>query len=119
MKNIIRIYNVLESSLFTIHGKLDYDRVMDGIILLCDHINQEENTEQIWEYQKHRAAIMDFLPGAYWHFTEWHGGQDSKGYAVLCAIGSIFSPQWSDLAYDNDGEISTYCQLERLAENYH
>ena len=119
MKNIRRIYNVLENSLFTINGKLDYDRVMDGIILLCDHINQEEDTEQIWEYQKHCVAIMDFLPGAYWHFTAWHGGQDSKSYAALCAVGSIFTPGMSALDLDNGGESETYWQLERLAENYH
>ncbi len=117
MKNIERIYKAIDNSLFTINGKLSYDRLQDAILLLCEHIKQDNGEdESIWYIGEYSAACLaDFITGAYWHFTEWHAGQDSKSYACLSALGSIYSPNMASLEEENAGEFSTYELLNDMA----
>ena len=55
--------------------------------------------------------LMDLIVGAYWHYTEWHSGQWSKGYAALSALGRIYSPNMETVDPDN----MAYQGLNRLA----
>ncbi len=117
IKNINRIYNVIEASVFTTQGQLDHDRLQDAFIVLCNLINAGDYDETLWYIGEFKCATLDsLLVGAYWHFTEWHEGQDSKSYAVLCAIGSIYQPNCASLDQDNYGEFETYTQLNAMAE---
>ena len=52
------------------------------------------------------------IVGAYWHYSEWHGGQTSDGYAALCALGKIFRP---GMTGPEEGNM-TYQMLEEMAE---
>ena len=117
MKNIERIYKAIDNSLFTINGKLSYDRLQDAILLLCEHINEDESEdESIWYIGEFgTACLADFITGAYWHFTEWHAGQESKSYACLSALGSIYSPNMATLDVENYGEFNTYELLAVMA----
>ena len=117
MKNIKRIFKAVDNSLFTINGKLDYNRLQDAILLLCEHIMADDSdNESIWYIGEYgTACLADFIAGAYWHFTEWHGGQASKSYACLCALGQIFSPNMAVLDEDNHGEFATYELLADMA----
>ena len=117
MKNIERLYSVIDNSVFTINGKLSYNRIMDAVLLLCDAIEADSSKdESIWYIGDCKTACLaDFIVGAYWHFTEWHEGQDSKSYLCLCALGGIFTPNMAMLDPENCGEYSTYEQLDALA----
>jgi len=112
-KNIVRLFNVVDRSLFTILGRLEYDRLTDAIIKLADTLNEVETDESIWYIGEFGACCLDdLIIGAYWHYTEWHGGQNSKGYAALCALGQIFEPNMSSVEEEN----LAYQALNELAD---
>ena len=104
MRNIRRLFNVIDRSLFTIKGDLDYDRITQAIELLSNEIRDYEwDTENIWYLGDGReCCLSDLIVGAYWHYTEWHGGQYSDTYRTLCALGSIFSPGMSSVEDEED-----------------
>lgn len=116
MKNIERLYSVIDNNLFMTTGKLDYDRLMDSFIKLCDLINDGEYDESLWYIGEYKTACLDnLIVGAYWHFTEWHSGQFSKSYQCLCLLGSIYQPNMASLDPENYGEYATYKALETMA----
>lgn len=82
---------ITESNLFTLDGH-DIDLPL-AIIDLCDAIEEASDMEEKWYLGEHAECTLDnFIIGAHWALSEWHGGQSSESYAALCATGSIFSP---------------------------
>ena len=57
------------------------------------------------------------LIGAYWHYSEWHSGQYSKGYAALSALGQVYSPNMDHAPVDGTGEYEPYYMLREMAED--
>lgn len=120
MKNIQRYFRVIDNSLFMVTGNLDYDRITDAIIALANAVHEfDGDTEQICYIGEFGACCLsDLIVGAYWHYTEWHGGQWSKGYAALSALGQIFSPGMTSIESEkDDGSASydAYLALESMA----
>ena len=113
MKNIERYYRVIDRSLFTTAGALDYDRLTAAIIQLADAVHEYDgDTGVVWCIGEFNACCLaDLLVGAYWHYTEWHGGQWSRGYAALCAIGRVFDPGMAMPEREN----GAYLALEIMA----
>ena len=115
MKQIIRLHRIIEANLCTFKGSLDYDRVTDAIIALTDAINNESG-EIDWYLGEHGYVdLIELITGAYWHYTEWHGGQYSKGYLALSKLGSIFEPNMEPVDTDN----LAYILLDELAAESH
>lgn len=111
--NIKRLFKVIDRSLFMTTGSLDYDRITDAIIALANTVSKTETDENVWYIGEYgMCSLDDLIIGAYWHYTEWHGGQWSKGYAALCALGQIFSP---GMTMPED-ENAAYIQLNTMAE---
>ena len=94
-KNIKNLADIIDRSIHTINPPLDYARTTTAIISLCDAINAYEgDTEELWWMELGDSSSLDnLIVGAYWHYTEWHGGQESQEYAALCALGSTSSQQ--------------------------
>ena len=93
MNVIEKLFNIVNHNLATINGTMDYDRITEAIIKLCEVIENTDTNESIWSIGEYGLFTLDeLLVGAYWHYTEWHGGQWSIGYRALCAIGRIFDP---------------------------
>lgn len=112
-RNIERLFNVIDRSLFRIDGTLDYDRVTDALIKLANTISDTETDETVWSIGEFgECNLGDLIVGAYWHFTEWHSGQWSKGYEALSALSRIFSPGMSSVEPDN----AAYQALEAIAQ---
>jgi len=115
IQNVKRVFKVIDNSLFMISGKLDYDRVTDAIIKLADLVNDSpaDDSDELWSIGEFgTCSLPDLIVGAYWHYTEWHGGQWSKGYAALSALGSVFSPNMSTPEYGNEA----YMALDEAAQ---
>ena len=121
IKNITRLYNVAYRSTFTITGTLEYSRVTDTIIRLVDMVAETETDEftltDIGEHNE--ACLADLIIGAFWHYTAWHGGQDSQGCAALSALGQVFSPGMADGPEEGTGEHASYEMLNQLAGGYY
>ena len=116
LNNIKRYFKVIDASLFTICGKLDYDRVTDAIIKLSNAVHNFDISDdgyEIWDIGEFGSCSLDeLIVGAYWHFTEWHAGQWSKGYAALSALGQVFAPGMTGPESDNEA----YQALNTMAE---
>ena len=119
MKNINRLFKVIDNSLFMTTGQLDYDRITDAIIKLSNAVHSfEGDTEEIWYIGEHgNCCLSDLIVGAYWHYTEYHGGQYSKGYAALCALGQVFNPNMSGAPDPDCSEYIAYESLNDMANN--
>ena len=120
--NIERLYNVIDCSLFRINGSLDYDRITDAIISLANTVhNYDGDTENIWYTigEGGECSLGDLIVGAYWHYTEWHGGQWSKGYQALSALGQVFNPGMTSIESeiaDESPAVAAYEQLNSMAQ---
>ena len=114
LSSIKRLYRAIDASVFCTTGKLDYDRVTDAVIKLADVVDTYEGDyDDIWYIGEYGACTLsDFIVGAYWHYTEWHAGQWSKGYAALSALGQVFNPGMSMPEEDNPA----YFWLETMAK---
>jgi len=119
MKKTERYLNLINNSLFRTTGKLDYERVTQAIInmsrYIYDNVPDDEN-EGLWYLgESSDCCLSDLIVGAFWHYTEWHSGQNSKGYEALSALGGLFSPNMSSLDKES-GEFQAYEMLEQLAK---
>lgn len=116
-RNIERLYKAAYRSIFTITGKLDYNRVTDCLIKLANTLEETETDETVWYIGECDGCGLDnLIVGAYWHYTDWHGGQYSKGYAALCALGLIFSPGMANGPETDSSEQEAYDLLNDMAE---
>jgi hypothetical protein len=112
-----RLFDVLHRNIAMTNGTLDYDRVLDGLILLANKLHYVETDEDTWYIGEHGFfSLADLIVGSYWHLTEWHGGQDSKSYAAMCALGQVFSPGASGGPEEESGEHYAYRLLEDMAK---
>jgi hypothetical protein len=115
-RNIERLYNVAYASIFTFTGKLSYDRVTDCLVHLADMVAETETNEftltDIGEHNE--ACLADLIIGAYWHYSERHGGQSSKGYAALSALGRIYWPNMETGPEPDTGENCAYEMLNLM-----
>ena len=118
LSSIKRLYRTIDASVFCTTGRLDYDRVTDAVIKLANAVHDfpmSDDGYEIWDIGEFGACnLADFIAGAYWHYTEWHSGQWSKGYAALSALGQVFSPGMSSLDEDSP-EFDAYFMLETMA----
>jgi hypothetical protein len=117
MKHIEQLFDKVSNALFRVGNTLSYAEVTDLLIELANAIHSfPDDSEGLWSIGECGDCTLDaLLVGAYWHYTEWHGGQYSSGYAALCAIGEVFSPGMSSLDSDSS-EYFAYQQLNQLAE---
>ena len=113
-RNAARYLAVLDHNLGSINGTMDYARITECIIRLADYLAENETNEETWWLGEHGylTGLDNLIVGAFWHYTEWHGGQWSQGYRALSALGGVFEPNMSLPEPDND----TYQLLNNLAE---
>ena len=116
LHNIERIYNVIDNSLFMTTGELDYDRITDAIIKLANSVDDyfegpnapKFEGYEVWDIGENSGGctLSELIVGAYWHYTEWHNGQWSKGYAALSALGQVFNPGMTMPERDNEAYVA-------------
>ena len=118
--NIKRLFKVIDNSLFMTTGNLDYERITDAIISLSNEVHNipdddSEDAESIWYIGEYgNCCLPDLITGAYWHYSEWHGGQWSQGYAALSALGEVFQPGMTTPESDN----LAYTMLNDIAHKF-
>jgi hypothetical protein len=110
--NIERVLNVISHNLCTINGTMDYSRITESITRLANIVMDSETTEETWWIESPYIGLTDLITGAYWHYTEWHGGQSSPEYAALCALGRVYTPNMETPEPENEA----YQLLEEMAE---
>lgn len=120
LQQIEKLHSEIEQLIFYRNQPSNaYELATDKLIELCGLINSYDDgeTENIWYIGESGNCTVDsLLAGAYWHYVEWHGGQDSVSYRALCAIGSIFNPGCSDGVENETSEEDVYIMLNDMAE---
>lgn len=119
MKKLERVFNkIMSSDVFRLDGKpIDLPQ---AVIELCDAINNDKRDESKWYIgDGGECSLDDFVIGAYWSFSEWHGGQNSDTYQALSALGDIFSPNMSSGPEEDSSEQTAYEQCNEWFNKKH
>ena len=120
LHSIKRLYRVIDNSVFCTTGRLDYDRVTDAVITLADAVHYfpiSDDGYELWDIGEFgTCTLSDFIVGAYWHYTESHGGQCSKGYRALCALGRVFTPGVTSIESERADGTAAAIAYDMLAE---
>ena len=112
VKNIERLQRVIEHNTLNIFGAMPYHRTVAAIIRLAELVHEfEGDSDDLWYSESGHVSLPDLITGAYWHFSEWHSGQASMGYAALCALGQVYQP---NMELPDDGN-DIYTQLGFMA----
>ena len=106
---------IMQSGLFRLNGE-EID-LLDAIQSLCDCISDDTNETDLSLGELSECCLADFIVGAYWALAEWHGGQYSETYSVLCSIGDIFDPGMTSLDQDGPEKYAYDLICEWLSKN--
>lgn len=112
--------NALNATLFTIHPVLNPSETVVAFRLLCELLNDTETDESTWSMGECGECSLDSLiVGAYYYFSDYHGGQSTEEYATLSALGSIFGFPGRSGLDDDSPEKAVYEQLETFLAPIH
>jgi len=113
-KTINRLFELVTRNVFG-DATLDYERVTDAIIVFANTIAETETDSDVWYIGENGPCDLgSFVVGAYWHYTAWHGGQWSNGYAALCALGRVYNPNRASGPEPESCEAEAYQALEEM-----
>jgi len=120
ISRITELHKQIDLSVSTIRPPFGYAEVTSKLVELCNLISNYEGDTEDWCYigEYGYITLSDLIIGSYWHFTTWHGGQNSDSYAALCALGSIYSPGMACGPEDDSSELDCYNSLHTLASNF-
>ena len=113
MKKLKKSYS---DTIALMQGKeADYIDFTENLMFLAQGIiDFEGESENIWYIGEGlEFTLDDLIVGAYWHYAEFHNGQNSIGYEALSVLGEIFSPNMSSLDEERS-EFYVYELLEQL-----
>ena len=118
--NIERLAAVCERSLFYRDGKLSYPRLIAALQNLGSVVAGSDTDDTTWGISKRGAACLDdIIVGSYWFCADYHVGQTSPEYALLCTMGRIFSPCMADGPEPDSVEADVYSALETMHAAYY
>ena len=106
------LYENIKRAMFT---ECDYERTTRLIILLAVQLREHETADIWWIGECTQFDLAELIIGAYWHYTEWHGGQRSLEYRALSSLGQIFNPGMTT-GPEEGGELYAYESLADLAQ---
>lgn len=106
------LYENIKRAMFT---ECDYERTTRLIILLAVQLREHDAADIWWIGNCTQFDLAELIIGAYWHYTEWHGGQSSLEYRALSSLGQIFKPG-NTIAPEDGGALYAYESLADLAQ---
>tara|TARA_R110000851_G_scaffold264328_1_gene416889 strand:+ start:843 stop:1520 length:678 start_codon:yes stop_codon:yes gene_type:complete len=119
MKKLTTAYNDIYKSILTINPVFNYDQLAQKFIDLSTLISALPDDNDSWYYigEFNESDLMNTVIGAYWHYSQWHSGQNSISYAALCALVSIYTPNMEcEPSNPDDSGYDAFEQLEQLAK---
>lgn len=107
-------HNIMQS-IMTTTPVFGYESLHEKIIELCELISEENDVD--WFDEQCDYYLSDLVVAAFWHYTEWHGGQYHETYKALSSLSLIYDPGMSCGCESDSSEEIIYNQLQELAEN--
>lgn len=110
------LFKEIDRALFFVDGKLTYRQITQKLIELSNAIMETEDVD--WELgEGGHTSLADLIIGAYWHYTQYHRGQESLEYAALSALGQVFQPGMSSGPEEDSSEKLVMGALAVEAKN--
>ncbi|MBT60404.1 MAG: hypothetical protein CMA63_02480 [Euryarchaeota archaeon] len=106
------LYEKIQSAIF---AERDYERATKLITLMADQLREHETADVWWIGEHTEFTLAELVVGAFWHFTEWHGGQHSLEYRALSSLSLIFNPGMAT-GPEEGGELYAFESLADLAK---
>ena len=117
MEKIKLLYELCHELLFQTTGDMSYNETISALRELAQAVIEfEGDWDELWTIGEFGCASLDnLLIGAYWFVVDYHSGQASLEYTLLCAIGETYSPGRCCCGPEKDSaEQETYEALETL-----
>jgi hypothetical protein len=88
------LYEQISSSIFTIEPIFTYPELSLKFVELSQAIINFDGDSEEWYYlgESNECQLDDMIIGAFWHYTNYHNGQDSDAYLALSSLGQIYQP---------------------------
>jgi len=120
IKQITKLHTDIERAIFYTDSNTTYDELIGLLHVFANLINDFEGDNDEWLYigECSSATPDSLLIGAYWHLTEWHGGQYHPTYAAMCSIGQVFQPGMTNGPEEESSEHDVYTALNTMAEKH-
>jgi hypothetical protein len=101
MRNVPDLENV--SSILDIPHELVMESIRNYL--------ERDNTMELRTLNQ--LSYFDRVAGAFWFYNDFHSGQDSEGYEILCRLCEIYSPPLlhRGIHDDNEGALEHYNRL--------
>lgn len=117
MKYVTRLHRVCERALFSADSTLDINRTIEALTRLATAVlDHRGDSCKLWMVgADSNAAVDSLLIGAYYHAADYHGGQSCPVYVLLCQIGQIYTPGYSERDDLDEAERMVVDALEALA----
>lgn len=117
--NIRALHHAIEASLFYRDPVpcWGYNRLTEAITLLSRIVHDYPGeSDAIWSIGEFGSCTVDSLiVGAYWHYSEWHAGQNSESYRALSCLGQVYRPGMASGPEPDSTENDVYRALDSLA----
>jgi len=109
------IEKAYKSVLRVFQGEIGYREGLEAAQQLCKVLKETETDESVWSIGEFEIAdLSTLIIGTYCFLSDYHGGQASFEYEMLCIIGSIYSPGLSDGPEEDSSEEVVYQEWERI-----
>jgi hypothetical protein len=118
MQKLIDLHKQIDLSINSINPVFHYSALAEKFIELCELIENLPDDNDNWYYigDDCYENIVYNLVGAFWHYMQWHAGQNSIEYRAYCALNSIYTPNMETEPTSSDDEgFNTYTSLCELA----
>jgi hypothetical protein len=113
-RNIERLFDVVDRALFRRDSTLSYQRTLEAIRRLTQEVLHTETDESVWWIGESGECTLDTLiAGSFWFLSDYHAGQFSLEYSVLCQLGDVFKPGMTSGPEPGSSEVAVYEMLER------
>jgi hypothetical protein len=110
------LHRAIEKTLFNRNPPLTYAKTVKALDLMARLIADYDGDNDDWIYiGEYTCDMSTMLIAAYWHLSQWHGGQWSDEYRALCMIGQIFKPGMTSEPSRGDSEYDCYKALDAMA----
>lgn len=116
-KKTIELFDKLNKALFRMDSTDTYTDVVEDIGSLAISVKSDEDSD--WFLGESGACTLDqLLVGAFWFFTDYHGGMFSPEYRSLSRLSEIYNPGMTHGPEPESPEVSVYEALEGLYKSW-
>lgn len=124
IRNIERLFNVVDANVFMTTGTLDYPRIREASIKMLRLVDEYESPNmeafELWSIGEYGDCHMDALIVAlFWHSADYLDDGCTASCELNTAASAVFSPGMSGRPEADTSEEIAYRMLGHVATEYY